>query len=133
LENRSENKSVDRTSKNTYEVYREIVKENIEYDALIEDKKVFRLTELDEMVDIMVDTICSKKGTVRVNGEDVPIDVVKARLLKINYEHMEYVAECLAVNTKKVSNIKAFLLTVLYNAPSTMGSFYRQEVNYDFR
>ena len=70
---------------------------------------------LDDILDIMVDTVCSSKRMIRIGGEDYPREVVKNRLLKINGEHIGYVIDCLKENTTKVRNIRAYLLTSLYN------------------
>ncbi len=112
------------------EAYREIIKENIAYNILIMD--YVNHDDIDEIVEIMLDTVCSTKPFIRVEGEDRPANVVKARLLKLDSEHIRYVLGCLSENTTKVRNIKQYLLAVLYNAPSTIGNYYRSKVNYDF-
>ena len=86
---------------------------------------------LDDILDIMVDTVCSSKRMIRIGGEDYPREVVKNRLLKINGEHIGYVIDCLKENTTKVRNIRAYLLTSLYNAPTTINSYYTALVNHD--
>ncbi len=87
--------------------------------------------EINELISIMVDVICSQKKTIRANGEEKPHDVVKSRLLKLNSSHIEYVLAALKKNTSDVRNIRSYLITALYNAPVTMSSFYRAEVNHD--
>ena len=106
--------------------YRDIIRENIEYDCLSEDK-----VRVDELVEIMLDVVCSAKSTTRVNGDEVPTDVVKSRLLKLTHEHIEYVLTALGNNTSDVRNIRAYLITALYNAPITMDSYYTVLVNHD--
>lgn len=108
--------------------YREIIKSNIEYDILVERYGVERM---DETVELMLEVILSKRPYIRISGDDFPREVVKSRFLKINYSHLEYVFECIDQNTTKVGNIKAYLLAALYNAPATMDSYYRAEVNHD--
>ena len=76
---------------------------------------------IDEMVNIMVDVLCSTKSTVRISGNEYPIEVVKDQLLKLDGSHIQYVLDCLNENTTKVRNIKQYLLATLYNAPSTIG------------
>lgn len=71
--------------------------------------------------------------SVRIGSKDIPYQLVKARLLKINAMHIEYVIDCLQKTTNKIHNIKAYLLTMLYNAPTTINSYYRTEVNYDMQ
>lgn len=110
--------------------YREIIRENICYDAFLRDRP-WDVGQLDEMVELMVEAVCSKRKTVRVAGNDFPQEVVKSRLLKLDAEHIRFVFDCLQKNTTQVRNMKQYLLTVLYNAPATMESYYAAEVNHD--
>ena len=84
------------------------------------------------LVDILVDTVCSKRKTIRIAGDDKPINVVKSQFMKLNSSHVEYVMDSLKSNTTKVRNIKQYILATLYNAPLTMSSFYQAEVLHDF-
>lgn len=108
--------------------YREIIKENIEYDILVQR---YGKERVDETVELMLDVVLSKRTFIRIAGDDFPREIVKSRFLKINSGHIEYVFDCIDKNTTKVGNIKAYLLTALYNAPATMDSYYRAEVNHD--
>lgn len=108
------------------EDYRDIIRENIEYDCFSEDK-----ARVDELVEIMLDVVCSAKSTTRVNGEEFPTSTVKSRFLKLTHEHIEYVLTALGNNTSDVRNIRAYLITALYNAPITMDSYYTALVNHD--
>ena len=108
------------------ENYRDIIRENIEYDCFSEDK-----ARVDELVEIMLDVVCSAKSTTRVNGEEIPTGTVKSRFLKLTHEHIEYVLTALGNNTSDVRNIRAYLITALYNAPITMDSYYTALVNHD--
>ncbi|MCI8938014.1 MAG: helix-turn-helix domain-containing protein [Lachnospiraceae bacterium] len=110
------------------DAYREIICENIEYSILAERHGKQRM---DETVELMLEVILSKRPYIRIAGDDFPREVVRSRFLKINSSHVEYVFDCIDNNTTKVGNIKAYLLTALYNAPATMGSYYRAEVNHD--
>lgn len=110
------------------DAYREIICENIEYDILAERHGEQRM---DEAVELMLEVILSKRPYIRIAGDDFPREVVRSRFLKINSSHLEYVFDCIDKNTTKVGNIKAYLLTALYNAPATMDSYYRTEVNHD--
>ncbi len=110
------------------EAYREIICENIEYSILAERHGKQRM---DETVELMLEVILSKRPYIRIAGDDFPREVVRSRFLKINSSHVEYVFDCIDNNTTKVGNIKAYLLTALYNAPATMDSYYRAEVNHD--
>lgn len=111
------------------EIYRQLILENIEYEAMTERCEAGRLNEI---VDLMLETILSKRKYIRIARDEIPVEVVKSRLLKVDSSHVEYVFDCLDQNTTKVRNIKAYLLTALYNAPATMDSYYRAEVNHDF-
>lgn len=106
--------------------YLELIQENIEYDCFSEDK-----ARVDELVEIMLDVVCSAKSTTRVNGEEIPTGTVKSRFLKLTHEHIEYVLTALGNNTSDVRNIRAYLITALYNAPITMDSYYTALVNHD--
>lgn len=110
------------------EAYREIIKENIEYDFLVGR---YGRERMDEVVELMLETVLSKRLYIRIAGDDYPREVVKGRFLKINSSHLEYVFDCINRNTTKVKNIKSYLLAALYNAPATMDSYYRAEVNHD--
>jgi len=114
----------------TIRIYREILKENIEYDHLCE-RVGYDRDMLDEMLEILVDTVCSTRKQIRIGGQDYPNEVVKSRLLKLDSSHIEYVMDSLHQNTTKVRNIRAYLLTALYNAPTTISSYYTALVNHD--
>ncbi len=107
--------------------YLEIIRENIEYDCF--DK--WEQEKVDELVEIMLDVVCSTKSTIRVNSEEMPTEVVKSRFLKLTHEHIEYVLFALNQNTSGVKNIKAYLITALYNAPTTKDAFFTSLVNHD--
>ena len=110
--------------------YRQIIMENIEYDILCQDRKL-RQDDLDEIVEIMVDTVCAHKPFIRVSGEDKPAEVVKSRLLKLDSGHIQFVLDCMNENTTKVRNIRQYLLAALYNAPVTISNYYTSLVNHD--
>ena len=110
------------------ETYREVIRENISYDVL---KQKCDPERLDEIVDIMLDTLCSRKRTIRIAGEDSPAEAVKSRLLKLNDGHIEYVLECLDKNTTDIRNIRSYILTALYQAPSTINNYYAACVNHN--
>lgn len=112
------------------DAYREMIRENIDYDGFVRER-TYDAGQLDEMVEIMVEAVCSKKETIRVAGNDFPQAVVKSRLLKLDREHIVFVFDCLKENTTQVRNMKQYLLTVLYNAPATIENHYAAQVNYD--
>lgn len=113
-----------------YEEARETVRENIEYDCLASNPRQNR-ERLDEVVDLIAETLCSRKQYVVVAGDEYPAELVKEKLLKITASHIEYVFDCLDQNTTYVRNIKKYLLASLFNAPSTMDSYYSALVNHD--
>ena len=112
------------------ESYRELILENIEYDYLIQSHPLDR-DRLDELVELMVDTVCSRRETIRIAGDDYPAEVVKSRFLKLDSSHIEYVLDRMRENTTYVRNIKKYLLAALYNAPATIGSYYTSLVSHD--
>ena len=109
------------------ENYRELILENIEYDILIQNERMDR-DRLDELVELMVDTVCSRRETIRIAGDDYPAEVVKSRFLKLNSSHIEYVLDRMRENTTYVRNIKKYLLAALYNAPATIDSYYYNRI-----
>ena len=112
------------------QIYREILLENIEYDYLCRDDRLDR-DMLNELVELMVDTVCSNREMIRVAGDDYPAEVVRSRFLKLNASHIEYVLDRMRENTTYVRNIKKYLLAALYNAPVTMDSYYTSLVSHD--
>ena len=112
------------------DIYREIVKENIDYDILLADMP-YDHDRLEELLELIVETVCATKKYIRVAGTDYPAEVVRSRLLKLNSEHIRFVFDCLKENTTKIRNIKQYLLTTLYNAPTTIGNYYSALVQHD--
>ena len=111
------------------ERYREIIEENIEYEIMKDRPDGDRLGEI---VEIMLDAVCSTAPTIRINGEDMPQQVVKSRFLKLDSSHIEYVLEAMNKNPSDIRNIRAYLLTALYNASLTIDNYYSALVNHDF-
>ena len=110
--------------------YREIIKENICYDYLLADMP-FDHDRIEEILELIVETVCSTKKYIRVAGTDYPAEVVRSRLLKLDMKHIKFVFDCLKENTTKIRNIKQYLLTTLYNAPTTIGNYYSALVQHD--
>ncbi|MPM74901.1 hypothetical protein SDC9_121890 [bioreactor metagenome] len=108
----------------------EMLREQIEYDILME-RAPEKKERIDEMVRIMTDALCKSGDTVRISDSDLPKQRVLDRFLSLSLEHIEYVMDCLDNNTTKVRNIRAYLLAALYNAPTTMDSYYAALVNHD--
>ena len=111
------------------EKVKELVLKNIEYEYIKDQHDRGRL---DEIVELMVETLCSTKDTINVSGDDYPAQLVKEKLLRINSLHIDYVFECLKKTTTYIRNIKRYLLTTLFNAPSTIDNYYSALVNHDF-
>ena len=106
-------------------------KDQIEYDYLL-DQYPYERETIRGILDLLVDTYCSKRKYIRVAGDDKPADVVKSQIAKLNSSHIQYVMDCLKENTTDVRNIKQYLLAALYNAPTTISPYYQAKVNYDF-
>ena len=120
-----------RTERNdAYRVYEEIIKDNIEYDILLQDMK-FDHDRLNEIVDIMLETVCTARKKIRIAGDDYPAELVKSKFMKLNSEHIRFVLDCMQENTTKIRNIKQYLKAVLFNAPSTIDSYYTSLVAHD--
>ena len=105
------------------------VRENIEYARLCTE---FNQEDVDEMVELIADILCTTRPTVRIGSENIPAEQVKDRLQRLDCGHMEYIFDCLRRNTTQVRNIRAYLLTALYNAPVTINSYYQAAVQHDF-
>ena len=86
---------------------------------------------IDEIFELLVDTVCSTAKTIRCAGEDRPAEVVKSRFMKLEHSHIQYVLDCIHDNTTDIRNIKAYMLTTLYNAPITIDHYYQAKVNHD--
>ena len=113
-----------------YRIYREIILDNISYDILVHDRRINKEL-LDEIVDLIVETVCSSRKRIRIAGDDYPAELVKSKFLKLDCMHIEFVAECLHNNTTAIRNIKKYMLAVLFNAPSTIDSYYTALVAHD--
>ena len=111
--------------------YTAIVKENIEYDTLIQSARLGEKEYIDEIVELLVETISAKRDTLSIGGAEYPYQFVKNKLLKVESSHIQYVLECLHDNTTKIRNVRAYLLASIFNAPSTINHYYRAEVNHD--
>ena len=118
-----ERKGRDAMSVEEMQSYRDLVLENIEYDHLCREFATYR-EDLDEIVELIVETVCARRKTTRIAGADFPHEVVRSRFLKLDSSHIEYVLDRMRENTTYVRNIKKYLLAALYNAPATIGSYY---------
>ena len=125
-----ERKRKEAATQSAVEIYREIILENIDYDILTADSHIDR-DRLDELVDIMLETVCTARTTIRIAGDDYPAELVKAKFLKLDSSHIEFVLDCMRENTTKIRNMKQYLRAVLFNAPSTIGNYYTSLVAHD--
>jgi len=125
-----ERKGRDAMSVSEIENYRDLILENIEYDYLCREFATYR-EDLDEIVELMVETVCARRKTTRIAGSDFPHEVVRSRFLKLDSEHIRFVMDSLQKNTTEVRNMKQYLLTVLFNASTTISNYYTSQVNHD--
>ena len=113
-----------------YRVYEEIIKDNICYDILKQDMP-YDHDRIDEIVDLILETVCTKRRTIRIAGDDYPAELVKSKFMKLDSEHIRFVLDCMRENTTKIRNIKQYLRAALFNAPSTIGNYYTSLVAHD--
>ena len=126
----TERKGKEAATQSAVEIYREIIKDNIDYDILLHDNR-FDKDRIDEIVDLILETVCTARKTLRIAGDDYPAELVKSKFLKLNSSHIEFVLDCMKQNTTKVRNIKQYLRSVLFNAPSTIDNYYTALVAHD--
>ena len=108
----------------------EFISQNISYD-LLRQEYPHQQEQLEEILEILTETVCTTRQTVRVAGNNFPVEIVKSRLLKLTAEHIRFVLGCLSRNTTKIRNIRQYLLTTLYNAPTTIDNYYAAMVSHD--
>ena len=113
------------------QTYIELIKENISYDHHMQYDGYGKRELYDELFQVICEVVCVKRPTIRVAGEEYPYELVKSRFLKLESSHLEYVIGCMQNTTTKITNIKAYMITSLYNAPTTINHFYQQEVQHD--
>ena len=126
-----ERKGTEAKSQSAIEIYREIIMDNIEYEHLCQHVKGIDRETLDEIVDLLVETVCSARKTIRIAGDDYPAELVKSKFMKLDSSHIEFVFDCLSKNTSEIRNIKKYLLAMLFNAPSTINGYYTALVAHD--
>lgn len=109
---------------------REQLAENIDYVSLVIDDPDNKEL-VDECLSLMADVIEGEEDKVRIGGRNISYPVVKKRFMELTKEHMQYVLESLEKTTCAIKNIRSYLLTVLFNAATTIKTYYRQKVNHD--
>ena len=133
LEDGSASAAVERKgtgANDAYKIYEEIIKDNIEYDHLMQYSTLDK-DRLNEILDLILETVCSARKTIRIAGDDYPAELVKAKFMKLNSSHIEFALDCMRENTTKIRNIKQYLRAVLFNAPSTIDNYYTALVAHD--
>lgn len=110
--------------------YRDLILENIDY-CLLKERYPLDADTLEEITELIVETVTARRKYTRIAGSDFPQEVVRSRFLKLTSEHIQFVMDCMKENTSRIRNIKQYLLTVLYNAPTTISSYYAARVNHD--
>lgn len=118
-----ERKGNGNTNMDAVRAYEEVIKDNIEYRCLIQDRNIDK-GMLDEIVSLMLETVCTRRKVIRIAGDDYPAELVKSKFMKLNSSHIQFVIDCMHQNTTKIRNIKKYLLAVLFNAPNTIDSYY---------
>ena len=108
-----------------------IIKENIEYDSIMQNQQWKDRELYEELFEIICEVVCVKRKKIRIGGEDYPYELVKSKFMKLNSSHLFYVIECMQNTTSRITNIKLYMLTALYNAPNTMNHYYQQSVQHD--
>ncbi len=111
--------------------YMALIRKNLEYEHHMKYGQHGDREMYEEIYETVCDVVCVKRKTIRINGEEYPYELVKSRFLKLNSSHVEYVMGCMRETITKITNIRAYLITALYNAPSTMSHYYQQEVQHD--
>lgn len=117
-------------TQSAFEIYEELVKENIGYDSLKQDMP-YEHDRINEIVDLILETVRISRKTIRVAGDYFQAEVVKSRFMKLDSEHIRFVLDRMRANTMKIRNIKQYLSAALFNVPSTIGSCYTSLVSHD--
>ena len=110
--------------------YHALLLKNIEYPILAQNNPMDTM-RLDELVELILDVVCSKRAAIRISGEEMPAEVVRSRFLKLEAPHIQYVLDCLKDNAPRIRNIKQYLLAALYNAPLTIENYYAAQIDHD--
>ena len=110
--------------------YEDYLREKLRIDVLIQNNPC-DVGRINEIFNLMLDVLCSTAKTIRISGDDKPIDVVRAQFMKIDSGHMEYILDCFKHQITDIRNVKQYLLATIYNAPLTIDHYYTSKVNYD--
>ena len=110
--------------------YEDYLMEKLRIDVLIQNNPC-DVGRINEIFNLMLDVLCSTAKTIRISGDDKPIDVVRAQFMKIDSGHMDYILDCFKHQITDIRNVKQYLLATIYNAPLTIDHYYTSKVNYD--
>ena len=113
-----------------YQQYYQYFYEQLGMEYLQKDYP-YDVDKLENILELVVETVCSKRQIIRIGGDDRPVEVVKSRFMKLDSEHIRYVLDCFKENTTKIRNIRQYMLASLYNAPTTIGSYFDALVRHD--
>lgn len=127
----SESADRDKDGMDNVNAYIELIKENVEYEHYMKYAKSGERVLFEELFEVICEVVCVKHRTIKIGGEDYPYELVKAKFLKLNSSHLEYVIACMQDTNTKITNIKAYMVTALYNASSTINHYYQQKVQHD--
>lgn len=122
---------MDEMNNNNLSAYKQLIREQIDYEIFKQSMKPWEFETYDELYHLICEVVCVPRSVVRIAGADYPYEVVKSRFLKLNSSHLQYVMETMKKTTTKIGNIKAYMLTALFNAPGTISHYYQQEVQHD--
>ena len=135
ITNKESDNSIDRSERKIDEIdadaYMELIRNNIDYDIAMQNSDLEEREMFEELYQLICEVVCVPRKTIKIAGENYPYGLVKGKFLTLNAEHLQYVIGCVKKNTVKINNIKAYLITALYNAPSTISHYYMAEVNHD--
>ena len=106
-------------------------KRQVEYDTLLFDHPEWK-ERLDELLELMTEASCCPAPTQRIGGCQVSTEVVRARYAKIDMFIMDYIFDKLSTTIQPIRNIRQYLRTVLFHAPSTCTHEYNARVRWDF-
>ena len=106
-----ERKGTEAKSQSAIEIYRQIIMDNIEYEHLCQHVKGIDRETLDEIVDLLVETVCSARKTIRIAGDDYPAELVKSKFMKLDSSHIEFVFDCLSKNTSEIEEMTRSLIS----------------------
>ena len=98
---------------------------------ILKERNPYDDGQIDEILEILLDVVCSNRKQIRIAGDDKPAQVVKSQLMKLDSSHIEFVLDCMKQNTTQIRNVKQYILAALYNAPLTINNYYQSLVQHD--